>query len=368
MNEFLRRILFLPPQRSTAAQDLDTLHYLVITVTMIGATVVALFAAYFLIRYRRRPAHEGRPNPGANAHPPLRLEAAMIGLLAVLFISFWVIGFRQYNRMVVAPENALDVYVMGKQWMWKFAYPHGAASVATLYVPAGRPVRLIMTSRDVIHSFFVPDFRIKHDVVPGRYTSIWFEATQPGVYQILCTEYCGAEHSLMRGQVVALAPADYERWLRSGRDVEPRQPAQELAGKLELAGAALPYAVGVGERTMARRGVDAAARHGCLRCHTLDGAQHIGPTWAGLYGRVVPLEEGGEALVDDAFLTASMMDPMAAIHRGFPAVMPSYLGLMTPPDVAAIVELIRSLRDVTPAPGALERGINNFGAGVEVQP
>lgn len=368
MNEFLRRILFLPPQRSTVAQDLDSLHYLVIIITMIGATVVALFAGYFMIRYRRRPAHEGRPNPGANAHPPLRLEAAMLALLGGLFFWFWVIGFRQYNRMSVPPEDALDVYVMGKQWMWKFAYPHGAASVATLYVPAGRPVRLILTSRDVIHSFFVPDFRIKQDAVPGRYTTTWFEANAPGVYEILCTEYCGTEHSLMRGQVVALAPDDYERWLRSGRDVEPRQPPPELAGRLDLPGAPLPYDIDVGERTMARRGVGVAAQQGCLRCHTLDGAQHIGPTWAGLYGAVVPLQEGGEVLVDDAFLTASMMDPMAAIHRGFPAVMPSYLGIMTPPDVAAIVELIRSLRDVKPAPGALERGIESFGAGVEVQP
>ncbi|HSN97018.1 MAG TPA: cytochrome c oxidase subunit II [Candidatus Nanopelagicales bacterium] len=368
MNDLLRRILFLPPQRSTVAADIDSLHYLVIIVTMLGATVVALFAAYFMVRYRRRATHLGRPNPGASASPPLKIEAGVLVLLAALFLGFWLIGYRQFLRVSVPPEDSLDVYVMGKQWMWKFAYPHGAASVATLYVPANRPVRLLMTSRDVIHSFYVPDFRIKQDVVPGRYTTTWFEATQPGVYEILCTEYCGTEHSLMRGQVVALAPVDYERWVRSGREVEPKEPPPELPGRLDLAGAMLPFDIDVGERTMVRRGVRAAAQLGCLRCHTLDGTQHIGPTWAGLYGTVIPLQEGGQVLVDDAYLTASMMDPMAAIHLGFPPVMPSYLGRMTPPEVAAIVELIRALRDVEPAPGALEQGIENFGEGVQVQP
>ena len=193
MNELLRRLLFLPPQRSTVAAEIDGLHFLVITITMVGATVVALAGGYFLFKYRRRAEMAGKPNPGATSRPALRVEIVVLVLLGALFLWLWLIGYRQYMRLSIPPEDALDVYVMGKQWMWKFAYPHGAASVTDLYVPAGRPVRLTMTSRDVLHSFFVPDFRIKHDVVPGRYTTVWFQATEPGTYQILCTEYCGTE-------------------------------------------------------------------------------------------------------------------------------------------------------------------------------
>src|SRR5262249_31321508 len=154
---------------------------------------------------------------------------------------------------------------------------------SVLYVPAGRPVKLIMTSRDVIHSFYVPDFRVKQDVVPGRYTTAWFEANAPGAYEILCAEYCGQGHSTMRCPVVALSPADYERWLGGAA------PAQQ--------------------RSLLRTGERVAADQGCLRCHTLDGTPHIGPTWAGLYGAVVPLEGGGEVKADEAYITESMMDP-----------------------------------------------------------
>jgi len=364
MNEFLRRILFLPPQRSTVAADIDALHYAVIIATMIGATGVALVGGYFLVRYRRRSKHEeGRPNPGATIQTGLKTEAAAILLLASLFLGFWYFGYRQFIRLTVPPQDAVDVYVMGKKWMWKFAYPHGQATISQLYVPAGRPVRLIMTSRDVIHSFFVPDFRIKHDVLPGRYTTVWFEATEPGKYQILCTEYCGTQHSMMRGEVVALGPADYERWVEGGAMPPPEEPVAELPGLMDLAGTAPPFDfdLALGRQTLARRGQQAASEHGCLRCHTLDGTRHIGPTWAGLYGAAVELDSGRIVRVDEAYITESMMDPMAAIHRGFSPVMPSYLGRIPPAETAAIVELIRALRDVEPAPGALEDGIESFG-------
>ncbi|EYF06920.1 cytochrome c oxidase subunit II [Chondromyces apiculatus] len=362
MNELLRRLLFLPPQRSTVAAEIDGLHFLVITITMVGATAVALAGGYFLFKYRRRAEMVGKPNPGATSRPALLVEIVVLVLLGALFLWLWLIGYRQYMRLAVPPEDALDVYVMGKQWMWKFAYPHGAASVTDLYVPAGRPVRLTMTSRDVLHSFFVPDFRIKQDVVPGRYTTVWFQATEPGTYQILCTEYCGTEHSYMRGQVVALGPEDYARWRADGEKIVPREPSlkTDLTGRVEKLDAPREAQAAQAEQTMAWRGQRVAAEQGCLRCHTLDGTRHIGPTFAGLYGRRVPLESGGEAVVDEAFITASIMDPVREIHLGFSPVMPSYLGRIAPPDVAAIVELIRSLRRVEPAEGALEEGIRSF--------
>lgn len=337
MNEFLRQILFLPEQRSTVALDVDRLHYFVILVTMTGATLVTLIGGYFLLRYRRRTRDLTKGHP-VTTSSALTLEVLALFALGFMFLGWWSIGTRQFVRMRTAPEDSLDIYVTGKQWMWKFAYPQGQNMISALYVPAGRPIKLIMTSRDVIHSFFVPEFRIKQDVLPGRYTTVWFEATRPGAYPILCTEYCGTSHSDMRGQVIALSPADFERWLSGGPAVTP-EFAREAAARTER-GFEEP------EPTMPMRGQRAAAENGCLRCHTLDGTAFIGPTWAGLYLSVVPLSDGGEVVADEAYLTESIMDPLARLHRGFDPVMPSYQGLITPPDVAAMVELIKSLRDV----------------------
>lgn len=345
MNELLRRILFLPPQASTVAAEIDGLHYFVIIVTMLGAVAVTLFGGYFLIRYRRRfgrivGTHRKPPSP-----IPFWAEVMVVVGLFGIFITWWVIGFRQYMRLRVAPEGALEIYVTGKQWMWKFAYPEGANSISTLYVPAGRPVKLILASRDVIHSFFVPDFRVKQDAVPGRLTTMWFEAKEPGRHDIYCTEYCGVSHSTMRGEVVVLSPTDYERWLRGAA------PEQQLAGPVAERPAVVGRYSPAEPISMVRQGEIAASQLGCLRCHSLDGSQHLGPTWAGMYGSTVPLAQGGTVLVDEAYITESIMDPMAKLHAGFQAIMPSYFGSMRPAESAAIVELIKSLRDVRPPPG-----------------
>jgi cytochrome c oxidase subunit 2 len=347
MNELLRKILFLPPQATQLAREIDHLHYFVIIVTMLGAALVTIVGGYFLIKYRSSAiaAHPGRKNVSLTT--PLWVEAVIIVGLFGLFIMWWVIGFRQYVHVRVGPEDAMEVYVTGKQWMWKFAYPQGQSSIAVLYVPAGRPVKLVMTSRDVIHSFYVPDARVKQDLVPGRYTTLWFQMDEPGRHEILCAEMCGISHSTMRGEVVVLPPEAFERWMRS----ESSQPVPPVAGENYVR----PGVVGQYEpQEMVRlveQGRRAAAELGCLRCHTLDGTPHIGPTWAGAYGSEIPLEGGGTVRADEAYLTESMMDPTAKIHQGFQALMPSYLGRMRPPETAAIVELIKSLRDIPAEPG-----------------
>jgi len=344
MNDLLRMILFLPKQASTIAEDIDLLHYFVILTTMAGAALVTIFGGYYLIRYRRNAV------AGASARrvgaPPLWLEAAVVLGLFGMFIAWWVIGFRQYMRVRVGPEDAQEIYVTGKQWMWKFAYSEGMSSVADLYVPAGRPVKLVLTSRDVIHSFYVPDFRLKQDAVPGRLTTLWFEAKEPGRYQILCTEYCGVSHSTMRGEVVVLSPEDYELW-RQGA-VPERPVAGPVAERPGVVGKYAPAEL----VEMVRRGKIVAAEQGCLRCHTLDGTPHLGPTWAGLFGSRVPLASGGEALVDEAFITESMMDPLVRLHAGYQPIMPSYLGRIRPAETAAIIDLMKSLRDARPEAGA----------------
>jgi cytochrome c oxidase subunit 2 len=345
VNEFLRTILFLPEQRSTLAQDIDWLHYFVILTTMAGSVAVAVITMYFLIRYRQGAvvAREVSTDERSSLHRagmPLWVEGAIIVGLLGLFVMWWVLGFRQFVQIRTAPRDSIEVYVTAKKWMWIFSYPSGESSNATLYVPVGRPVKLIMTSRDVIHSLYVPAFRLKHDVVPGRMTTMWFEATTPGVYPILCTEYCGTEHSTMRGNVIALPQAEYRAHLQGLPLLEA--PAQ------------VPVAPGqAGDTlTLAEMGEHVANRHGCLRCHTVDGTPHVGPTWARAFGSTITLQDGRSALVDEAYLTESMMDPLARLHRGYEPVMPSYQGLLTAAETGALVEYIRSLRDVNPALGA----------------
>ena len=194
---------------------------------MVGSLIVFALAAYFAVRYRAPSALRKVPDIRVLRGESLMLEGALLVGLFALFLVFWVIGSRQFVRLRLAPEGALEVYVTAKQWMWKFAYPNGKRSIEAVYVPVGRPIRLVMTSRDVIHSFYVPDFRIKHDVLPGRYTTVWFEATQPGKYDILCAEYCGTEHSRMRGMVVALEPSAYQAWLEDRPFDEPPQADSE---------------------------------------------------------------------------------------------------------------------------------------------
>jgi cytochrome c oxidase subunit 2 len=343
MGDFLRRILFLPPESSTVARSVDHLHFFVILTTMAGAVFITVVGGLFLVRYRssRRPYEEAVPHT-QSVRAPAWVEATVVVGLLSLFFLWWGIGVHLYEHLRVAPAGSMQIYVTAKQWMWQFGYPEGGHSIATLYVPAGRPIELDMTSRDVIHSFFVPDFRIKQDVVPGRYTTVWFEADEPGTHDIYCTQYCGTGHSKMRGQVVVLTPADFEGWLAGANPPPPGPQDQQPAVVTDFP---LPQLT-----EMARQGLRVAGVHGCLRCHTLDGTPHIGPTWAGLYGSTVPLEDGGSVTADDAYITESMMDPFAKIHAGFRALMPTYQGLIAPGDTAAIIELIKSLRDVTRAP------------------
>jgi len=310
MNELLRRALALPPQASSFARHIDYLHY-----TVIGAAFLVCFLAfavifYFLIRYRERP---GEPQP--HRHVPRWLEISLAGFTLTCFLVWWVVGFAQFRTLRDPPANAMRVHVVAKQWMWQFVYPSGMAAEGDLRVPVGQPVELVMTGRDVIHSFYVPAFRVKQDVVPGRITDVWFTATEPGTFQIECAEYCGAGHSRMLGHVIVLPPAEFAQWASGNQTNDLASTGQKLA-----------------------------ADYGCLRCHTVDGTPHLGPSWKGMYGSTIPLSDGTQVIADDAYLTESMMDPTAKLHAGYPPLMPTFLGRLSGPEAAAIVEYIRSLR------------------------
>jgi cytochrome c oxidase subunit 2 len=330
MNDLLRTLLFLPEQASDYARRVDHLHYFVIITTMIAAAGVFLTALVFYVRFRRRSEHDKTPH----IEPRAIHEVLFIGVPLAFFLLWFAIGFPQYVDLSRPPQGAMDVYVQGKKWMWKFAYPGGPNSLDVLRVPAGRPVRLLITSRDVIHSFFVPQLRVKQDALPGRYTQTWFTATKPGRYEIFCAEYCGLGHSSMLGELVVMPAAEFDEWVtRQRRGLAQATDAAPVPGEGVRPGSSL---VDEGRRL--------AAENGCMKCHTVDGTRHIGPTWKELYLKTERLTTGGSVLADEGYLTKSMMDPGADIVAGYQNVMPTYQGKLSPPEIAAIVEYIKSLR------------------------
>ncbi len=337
MNEFLRQLLFLPEQGTAYARSVDQLHYFIVITTMVGAAAVFTTLVAFVIVYRRRHAAQTTPH----VEPKPIHEVLFVGVPLVLFLTWFAIGFPQYVELQTPPRDAMDVYVQAKKWMWKFAYPGGPNSTDVLRVPAGRPVRLLLTSRDVIHSFYVPAFRLKQDVVPGRYTQTWFQATEPGRHQLFCAEFCGTGHSAMLGEIVVMPAAEFDAWL-----------AEQRRGVVAAQDSAPVPSENIDIRTsLVDQGRRLAAEYGCFKCHTVDGTQHIGPSWLDLYERKERLEGGKTVVADEPYLTRSMMDPRADVVAGFQPVMPTFQGRIPAPEVAAIVEFIKSLRtDVVRAP------------------
>ncbi|MBU8900447.1 cytochrome c oxidase subunit II [Corallococcus sp. H22C18031201] len=340
MSDLANKLLFLPERASTFADRIDFLHYFVVGTTMVASAGVGLAALFMFFRYRRRVENQTTEY----VVPNLKTEFLFVSVPLVFFLAWFAIGFRDFTWFTTPPKDSMDVYVMGKQWMWKFSYPEGPNGVNVLHVPANRPVRLLITSRDVIHSFFVPSFRIKMDALPGRYTQAWFEATKPGTYQVLCTEYCGLSHSKMLAEVVVMAPEDYDTWIKEQRRGRLQDRQDALADNSLVPGTA----------RMAEQGQKLAGTQGCLKCHSVDGSQHIGPTFLGMYDRMEHLQDGQNIRVDEAYITQSMMDPGAHIVAGYQNVMPTYQGKLQGPESAAIVEYIKSLRTANVREGASE--------------
>lgn len=305
-----------PEQASTFAGPVDTLYWFLVGLSVFFTGLVFLLILYFAIKYRRRTDRV------YVQHLPVshRMEFTWMGLLLIAFLIIFAWGARLYAMMMLtAPANAIEVFALGKQWMWQFQHPGGQREIDELHVPVGHPVRMIMTSQDVIHSFYVPAFRVKMDVVPGRYTSLWFEATRPGVYHLFCAEYCGTAHSGMRGRVVVLPPAQYQEWLRGNRTTEP----------------------------MASVGAQLIQKLGCDVCH---GAGDQAPSLAGVFGSSVALASGETVLADESYIRESILQPRAKIVAGYTPVMPTFQGQLSEEDLAQLVSYIKSL-GTTPAGG-----------------
>jgi cytochrome c oxidase subunit 2 len=307
---------FFPQQASEQAATIDALYFFLLAVTGAFAVLIAVLVVVFAVKYRRKNDQE----VGYAIHGSLALELLWtfipLGITMVMFV--W--GAQVFFHMTRAPKNAMEIYVVGKQWMWKAQHMDGAREINELHVPIGRPVKLIMGSEDVIHSFFIPDFRVKADVVPGRYNTMWFTATQPGRFHIFCTQYCGTKHSNMIGWVTAMSPADYQTWLSGG----------STGGSMSEAGGKLF--------------TDLA----CVTCH-LDNGQGRGPVLKGLIGKQVLVNGNQSVTFDDAYIRESILNPQAKVVAGFQPIMPTFQGLVTEEQLLQLIAYVKSLSD---APGA----------------
>jgi cytochrome c oxidase subunit II len=300
------------PQAALDAPEVDHLLWALFGISVAVLALVFFLLFLYVVKYR---ASSGLDR-GAVAQKSWRVETAWTGLTLLVFLGLFVWGADLYVRLFQAPRDALEVYVVAKQWMWKVEHPGGQREINALHVPAGKAIELVMTSEDVIHDFSVPAFRIKHDVLPDRYETLWFTATRPGTYHLFCTQFCGLDHSKMTGEVVVLRPQEYQRWLAQN----------EGSGSLAEEGRAL------------------FMRFGCSGCHREQpGGTVPAPSLAGLYGSPVPLSDGTVIRADERYLHDSIVAPDRQIVAGFAPIMPSYAGQIGEEDILKLVSYIKSL-------------------------
>jgi cytochrome c oxidase subunit 2 len=306
----MQALPFQPDQASSIARSVDHLYYFLTLITLFFTVLIFSIIFYFMVKYRRRSPSE-RPK-AIEGNVPLEVLWTAIPTMIVAVIFVWSASL--YFQNAEPPQGSMEIFVTGKQWMWKAEHPEGQREINELHVPLGRPVKLTMTSEDVIHDFFVPAFRVKKDVLPGRYTSMWFEPTKLGTFHLFCAQYCGAFHAGMIGSVIVMEPDDYERWLAGS----------EQGVTMEAAGEKL-----FGE-------------NGCVNCHLSDGKGQ-GPSLLGVYGNVVHLSNGQMLTADDAYVRESILSPSAKIVAGYKPVMPSFQGQLSEEQIMDLVAYVRSL-------------------------
>jgi len=314
-------IPFLPESASTMSGRVDALYFYLIGVTFFFTTLIVLVITYFAVRYRRRSPNEiPRPIEGS-----LPLETLWTVIPFLIAMSMFVWGASVFFGQYRMPREAMEISVVGKQWMWKFEHPTGQREIDELHVPLGTKVKLIMTTEDVIHSFFVPAFRIKQDVVPGRYTMLWFDATKAGTYHLFCAEYCGTNHSGMTGSIVVMEPADFNNWLsgNAGR-TSPGAAGQNLYANML----------------------------GCASCHGDKGQGGRGPALTGILGKPVQLDNGATVVADESYLRESILNPQAKIVAGYGPIMPTFAGQLNEEQLLQLITYIKSLSPQQPAPAA----------------
>jgi cytochrome c oxidase subunit 2 len=314
-------IPFLPESASTLSGRVDALYFYLIGVTLFFTALISGVLIFFVVKYRRRSPFE-IPRPIAGSH---KLETLWSIIPFLIAMSFFVWGTRVYFAQYRVPKDGIEVYVVAKQWMWKFQHSTGQREINELHVPVGRKVKLIMATEDVIHDLFVPAFRIKADVVPGKYVTEWFEATKPGRYHLFCAEYCGMNHSGMGGWVIVMEPTDFDNWLSGNANQQSASSAgQQLYQSM-----------------------------GCASCHGANAEGGRGPALQGVFNSQPQLNNGQIVKADENYLRESIINPQAKIVSGFGPIMPSFQGQVTEEQLLQLTAYIRSLgANTTPATGA----------------
>ena len=298
-----------PIQASTFAEKLDRLYWFLIGVSGFFATLIIILVITFAVVYRRRP---GRAAQATSESMGLELIWTAIPLMLVMVMFVW--GSELFLDQSIPPKGAEEIFVVGKQWMWKIQHSNGRREINELHVPVGRAVKLTVASQDVIHSFFIPAFRVKQDVLPGRYTQLWFTPTRLGTFPLTCAEYCGLDHSKMGGAVIVLSPAEFARWLKlHGTDL-----------------------------SLAARGAGLFRRSGCGGCHGSNSTVHA-PALEGVYGRPVHLADGATVMADERYLHDSITLPNGQVVAGYAPVMPSFAGQLSEEDLLAIIAYLKSI-------------------------
>ena len=307
---------WLPPPSATSAIWVDRAFYFLLYVSTFFFLLIVGLMTFFVVRYRRREGVE----PGPSSSHNLALELAWSGIPLLLVIAMFGLGFAGYMDLRTPPGGAYEIRVSGQKWNWSFQYPNGYVDT-NLHVPVDAPVKLTMSSKDVIHSLFIPAFRIKQDLLPDRYTTMWFTATRPGEYDLLCAEYCGTSHSEMLAKVVVHRPGEFESWLQEAQRRRQSLSPVELGRELYL------YAPG-----------------GCAVCHSIDGTRKVGPSFKGIYGQIHEFENAPPTLVDDNYIRESILNPSAKIRKGYPDQMTVYKGQLSDDQITALIEYIKTLK------------------------
>ena len=308
----------LPQQASSVAPQVDALYYFLIALTAFFGGLIAILIVLFAVKYRRRHASD----VGADIHGsvPLEIIWTAIPFVIAMFVFVWSTSI--FFTIVRPPDETLEIYAVGKRWMWKFQHIDGQREINELHVPVNRAVKLTMSSEDVIHDVFVPAFRVKADVIPGRYTTLWFKPTVPGEYHLFCAEYCGTKHSGMVGKVIVMESHAYEEWLSGG----------------------------LSEGSLAVRGQQLFQDLACISCHPADGSGR-GPRLQGVFGSEIALSNGTTVLADDNYIRESILNPQAKLVAGYQPQMPTFQGLVNEEGLMALLEYVKSMRKpATPEP------------------
>lgn len=301
-----------PDLASTFAWQVDSLYFLLVALSVLFSVGIFVVLVLFSVKYRRRSEDE-RPKP---VHGSTALELAWSIIPLFMAIGVFTLGAEIYFRMYKPPADAIDIFVVGKQWMWKIQHPEGVREINELHVPVNQPIKLTMTSEDVIHAFSIPAFRTKRDVVPGRYNTMWFEATETGEFHLFCAEFCGTQHSTMIGKVIVMEAEEYQDWLAGGASGE----------------------------SMVEAGARQFQQLGCATCHKAESGGR-GPSLVGIFGEPVQLQTGEIITVDEAYVRESILAPAAKLVNGYQAIMPTFQGQISEETLMQLLTYIKSLSE-----------------------